>query len=357
MTSNPIPIHNSDQSSFLSCRRAWNLSSILRQAYRPIETPTPLRFGMCMHIGYQTIYSPVTWNVDKELVLKMAQSEFLNAMKLTRDDYLKKSNREALDDEQKAEYDMLCELGTNMLELYAMTAARLDTEMGLTPLGVEEDWEVPLGFSVQGSPVVFRFRTDLRCMDSHGDMWLVDHKTTAKMDQVDFLDMDPQMGKYLAGLRLLGMPVVGAIYNEQYKGFPAPPVRLKTVRKGCIFSTSKSQDTTYELYIKTLEEEGESLEPYQEYLDWLKSAQEVKQWVRRTIVRRSENELANQMEITKAIAIDQLDDPMIYPSPSKFKCNWCAFRAPCLQMNEGSDYEYTLNTNYQRVTTHYGHVI
>lgn len=309
-----------------------------------------------MHQGYEVIYAPQYWAADRETVLHLSIGAFVGSMVAVRDKYLRDTSQEALNEEQQAEYLELMTLGPKMLELYFEYHQRYDE--GLTPLGVEEDWSVPLGFAVDGVDVVFKFRTDLRVQDADGHEWLWDHKTAGKMSEsVDHLTMDPQMGKYLWGLHMLGHPVVGAIYNEQYKGYPQPPAVLKQQRLGRWLSTSKSADTTYELMLKAIEEQGEDPALYEEYLEWLKSSNEVKQWIRRTQVRRNVHELNMQGQITQQIAVDMLNNPQIYPSPSRFKCNWCMVKPVCLEMFDGSDWEWTLTTNYTKVTNHYGHAV
>lgn len=357
MNKTVIPIHNSDQENFLSCRQKWDLTSILRQAYRPIDMPTPLKFGICMHKAYQVLYEPMTWQADRLTVYQMAIGEFVASMKLVRDKYLKDAEKEALDEEQQLEFNELMILGPKMLEVYYGYMQRWD-EGRLTPLGVEEDWELPLGFSVEGVEVVFRWRTDLRIEDEYGNQWTWDHKTTARMSEsVEFLDRDAQQGKYLWGLLQLGYPVVGAVYNEQYKGWPQPPTVLKSPRLGRGLSTSKSADTTYELMLQAIEDQGEDPSMYEEYLSYLKGSAEVKQWVRRTQIHRNPQELEAQGWALKAIALDMLDNPRIYISPTKFKCQYCMVSKPCIQMLDGSDYKYTLQTQFERVTDHYGHAV
>lgn len=353
-----IPIHNSDQESFLQCRRKWDLTSILREAYRPFDMPTPLKFGICMHKAYQVLYQPETWNADRFTVYAMAVAEFVYSMEEVRAKFLKDTGQPGLNEEQQAEYIMLMTLGPKMLEVYHGYMERCEEQKFLKPLGVEEDWEVPLGFSKDGIEVVFRFRTDLRVEDEYGQQWLWDHKTTARMSEsTDFLTRDPQQGKYLWGLLQLGLPVVGAIYNEQYKGYPCKPEVLKSRRLGRGLSTSKSSDTTYELMLEAIEEHGEDPAMYEEYLDWLKSSQNAKQWTRRTQIRRNNHELVQQGHALKEIAIDMLDDPRIYISPSKFKCDWCMVKAPCMQMLDGSDYQWTLDNMFEKVTNHYGRAV
>jgi len=353
-----IPIHNSDQEAFLSCRRRWDLTSILRQAYRPVDMPRPLKFGICMHQGYEVLHDPRWWLLDLEFVLVMAKSEFVEAMKAVRDQYLMLSGREALDEEHQIEYDECMILGKNMLDVYADYMIQNEDRSNWHPLGVEEEWEVPLGFSVEGVEVVFRFRTDLRMADRDGFQWLWDHKTTARMSEsTAFLERDPQMGKYLWGLKKLGYPVIGAIYNEQYKGYPDLPAVLKVTRLGRSLSTSKSQDTTYALMMRAIQEHNEDPAMYEEYLEWLKATDGAKQFVRRTMIRRNEHQLKMQHQTLQDITVEMLNNPTIYPSPTKFKCDFCMVPDVCQQMEDGSDWEWTLKNRYHQVKDHYGHAV
>ena len=288
----------------------------------------------------------------------MAKSEFVDAMKAVRDKYLKDTKKEALDEEHQTEYDEMMVLGLNMFETYVDFMIQSEERKLWTPLGVEEHWEVPLGFSVEGVEVVFRFRTDLRIEDADGFQWLWDHKTTAKMSEsTAYLERDPQMGKYLWGLKQLGFPVIGAIYNEQYKSFPDEPAVLKTTRLGRGLSTSKSQDTTWALMMKAIEEHNEDPSLYEEYLEWLKATEGSKQFVRRTMVRRNEHQLQMQHQTLHQITVEMLSDPAVYPSPSKFKCDWCMVPDVCQQMEDGSDWEWTLKNRYHQVKDHYGHAV
>src|SRR5688500_11201153 len=105
-----IPIHNSDQESFLSCRNKWDLTSILRQAYRPVDMPKPLKFGICMHQGYQGYYDPMTWALEPEMRLELALAEFRDAMRKVRDKYLKDVEQAALDELHQLEYGEMWDL-------------------------------------------------------------------------------------------------------------------------------------------------------------------------------------------------------------------------------------------------------
>jgi hypothetical protein len=43
-----------------------------------------------------------------------------------------------------------------------------------------------------------------------------------------------------------------------------------------------------------------------------------------------------------------LNDPSIYPNPSKMACNGCWFYAPCLAKQDGQDAQFILINNYKK---------
>jgi hypothetical protein len=44
-----------------------------------------------------------------------------------------------------------------------------------------------------------------------------------------------------------------------------------------------------------------------------------------------------------------LDPRKAYPNPSPFNCNNCAFRNPCMAMEDGSDWKHIVDTQYNVV--------
>jgi hypothetical protein len=46
-------------------------------------------------------------------------------------------------------------------------------------------------------------------------------------------------------------------------------------------------------------------------------------------------------------------DLRIYPSPGRFACGGCAFRQPCLEKDNGGDYQYFLDTMYEERVPYY----
>ena len=124
-------------------------------------------------------------------------------------------------------------------------------------------------------------------MDADGHLWILDHKTAARMrDNLGALEMDEQMGSYNWAFEAqTGRHVAGNIYSEVYKDYPRPPAENTHIRLGRRFSVSKNQATSYDIYRQTLIDEGEDLSLYEEMLDWLEAYGT--QYVRRQHVHRS----------------------------------------------------------------------
>lgn len=89
---------------------------------------------------------------------------------------------------------------------------------GLDPdweiLAVEHKAEVPILEGMRESGYWLKVIIDLVIRDRFtGKIWIVDHKTGRDAEKDKDLDLDDQFGLYTAGVRALGKPVLGSIYN------------------------------------------------------------------------------------------------------------------------------------------------
>jgi hypothetical protein len=242
------------------------------------------------------------------------------------------------------------ELGVAMLKHYASWAPRADK---FTPIAVEYDFEVPIQDPVGRQlyckchdwPVLYQGRIDGVVRDEFRYNWILEHKTAAQLGSTNHLALDEQCGSYAWALSILGYPVKGVIYNEALKDYPTPPERLASSREGRNFSVNKRQRTTYDIYLNTLVQAGEDIRLYAEMLAYLKENENP--FFRRTQVHRNAQELRDIGYRIYLEAQDILDPELrIYPNPTRINCQGCAFREPCIMMNEGGDYEFLLNELY-----------
>lgn len=356
-------IRTSDRKNFKKCRRSWDWGSKIRQDLEPIRIPEPLNFGSAIHRGLEVLYDPETWNQDREVIEGLALVAFTRYLTEQRDRYLRLTGQEALQGEAKEEYDDGIVLGEGMLRNYFEWAKLHDN---FKPVKTEVEFEVPIpvpngvvlppGFRraletnylekfnpKEGEwwPVVYQGKIDLIVEDEDGFYWVDDHKTASRRyeDMLTFLELEEQVGSYAWALQhMLGVQVRGIIYNELFKGVPEAPARNKAPRLGRWFSVSKSQNTAYHLYLETVQREDPAAYQaglYDEILNFIKHEED--KYFRRTPTLRSAYELAEIGARICLEAIDMLNDPFIYPNPTRENCKWCWFRPMCVGTNDGSD--------------------
>lgn len=403
-------VHTSERRSFRGCRRRH--SWIFRDGYYPVVTVKPLEFGVAFHKAMEKLYDPLTWD-DKELAYQLARSIFVQTCEHQFQDFKRAVETGKVSgfvdmDEAKADYAERKELGLNMLYHYAKNEMpKHDTNF--KPVKVEIEFEVaitspkneqlwckcqrcvkrwnsywanqlklpyesvefggtfvdvndPLDMQLwKGLPVTYGGRIDCLVQDDLGRYWIVDWKTAARLStgepgaDDDYLWMDDQISSYCWALWSIGFPIAGFIYAELKKAHVVEPEPLARPYGGRAYSTNKqASSTTYELFKTTVEENDPRAYFAGLYDDYLEFLQTKGQFHLRHQIHRSESELRNIGYNIWQEACDITDPNLrIYPSPGRFTCTTCAFKEPCLMMNRNEDYEYTLDTLFDKRERHY----
>lgn len=382
-------IHTSGRKSFRSCRRRWYWTNV--EMYYPRTTPAPLEFGVAFHAAMEKFYDPRTW----EQHLKVKQSLAMMQFKMTCDEQLK--NFKKMNGEPEVvklqEYEDRISLGLHMIRYYTENVSQF-TDVGFTPVEVEVPFEIailspdgePLWCKCmhckrrwmkhegildlgdvtemywdkvwQGLPVTYGGRLDMLAQDELGRFWVYDWKTTSRILDEDaessFLTLDDQVASYIWALRSLGMNVAGFVYVEIRKAYPSPPKELSRLYKGRKFSASKTEFSTPEQYM-TFVAEHDALAYaqglYDEHIGWLKS--EGPKFHQRHQIHKNDAEVAMAGYNIWLEAQDMTQNPRIYPQPGRFSCNTCLFKQPCIGMNQGEDYVYTLDSMFEKREKHY----
>jgi hypothetical protein len=384
-------IHTSERKSFRGCRRRWNW--IFRENYYPLMTAKPLEFGVAYHEGMEVFYDPKTWDWPRDVRTALAVKAFVAKCHSQKAKALESSGQNALDAEVEEDYAERVELGKGMIEYYCNQVSPRE-DKGWKPVRVEVEFIVdiphpetgetiwckcpvcfdkwckwiakgapngpwPQGVSSDqfvGLPVVYAGRLDVLAEDEYGDLWIIDWKTARSIpEKYQFLYLDDQVGSYPWALRRLGLNVRGFIYHAQRKGFPQAPKRNKVRRLGCLYSVNKNQDVDYETYLKTIQEEDAEAYAagyYDDMLTFLREEGTV--YFARHQIHKTDEELA---EIERNIGLEALDmidlGIRIYPSPGRFGCDFCAFQTPCIEQNSKSDFQYALDTMFEKREHYY----
>ena len=327
-------IHTSERKDFKGCRQRWDFRSPNRMYLASNREDRNLRFGTAVHRGLETYYEPATWQGDRAAVEALCLLAFTDAYPYDGPEG---------DLEQQDAWQADLHLGAEMLKGYFKWAPKYDN---FTPLAVEQKFEIELLYRFWGptewNQVYYAGKLDALVEDSHGDYWIIDHKTAGKFDPEDFLVMDDQITSYCWAMQqVLNIPIAGFIYNELRKDAPHPPDTLKNG----MLSKNKQQNTTYELYLDKIKEVGQSPSLYSDILEHLSN--QGNKFFRRTYVRRSPRELELAGERIVLEAKDMLSNPSIYPNPDRH-CTWCSFRSPCLARMDGSDPQWILDGNFHK---------
>jgi hypothetical protein len=335
-------IRTSDRGYFKRCRQLWDFTSKIRQNYEPVQRYPAFDFGTAIHRGLEVYYDPATWG-DLPTMRENAREAFLASIR----ELHQKVMVGALDFEMR--FDEEEELGQQMLDHYFIWAPKHDE---FKPVFREIEFEVEstylhsiVGLNgvplVQPIPFLYQGRIDLIIEDEYG-YWIVDHKTAAQFGDVQWLWLDDQCSSYAwAVQKMLGLQIRGVIYNQLRKSPPHPPKQLKYGG----FSRAKNQDTSFEVYLKTLRQHGIDPHHYRDFLLYLK--ENPKEYIRRTKVTYTQQTLELVGQRIQREAREMLESPVIYPTPSQWNCNGCRFFAPCVALHEGRDSSILLAENYE----------
>jgi hypothetical protein len=333
----------------------------------------------------EAMYNPETWGAPRTLIAQFAEAAFRQECAKQRSNYLRVTARYGPDEEKERDYDKLVELGIGMIYWYVNEQLPV---ADFTVVKVEETFQVPIldEFGQQlmckcdlcwkkychaeaekvapnaitlmrrdfeGLPVVFEGRIDIILRDKWGNYWIGDWKTTARMMTEDadiILEIDDQVTGYVwALLRKLNLAIRGFKYIELRKGYPEPPQKLKVTRLGRQYSVSQSQTTDVDTYIATVKEGDKAAYEaglYNEFIAWLKD--EGSRFIETHTIYKS----AAQLDMFQKELLEQareMIDPATarYKSPGRFACSGCAFQQPCIDMDQGGDFKYALDTMFE----------
>ncbi|HSW91283.1 MAG TPA: PD-(D/E)XK nuclease family protein [Candidatus Saccharimonadales bacterium] len=328
-----IAIHTSDRATFKQCRRKWDWSSPTRRNLRPLGGISfPLWFGTGMHKALEEYRHPGLQRDPVEAFYTWYYDE-LSRMDTT---IVELNSQELLDH---------LEMGVSMLTHY-----RDEVTDQYEVLYTEQAFAIPLGFQVDGKEVTYCGRMDAIVRDREtGDYGIIDYKTTSNMDDLfSRLDLDEQATSYLyVGTQLVDLPLSFIVYVGLLKG----TIREPTITSRGVPSLDRTKEyTTPELFMECvvhneLEEWYANSEPAQLYYEFLTE----RKFVEYKVVRRNATQLQNAFQRIVAEAKEMTDPSLVlYPNPSgNYSCLKCPFRAPCLAMEDGSDYEFMLTNNYR----------
>jgi hypothetical protein len=391
-----IPIHASDRGTFKRCRRRWHWSSPMRENLVPRAdlggVYLPLWFGSGVHWALAQHYDPMlrrdpvetfkTWwelqwhggvcseewlttSYDRKprAVIDETHTE-LEGM------YHVQGLKDIIGDIQQEEFEEHRDLGIGMLTFYKEYIREHDR---FTVIAAEHTFSVPILNPETGEPLVWvdhrdgqekavhlRGTQDAIIQDNEsGRFGILEHKTAAVVNEDYFvkLDKDEQCSTYMyAGQREAeehGLPyeqIDFVLYNALRKAYPKPPTELKN---GLFSINRTTESTTFRMLEEFIEDHGIAMMVEMDpklsaYVDYVKDSGD-KQFIQRDLVRRNQHEIQSVETRLYWEVLDMLNDPRLYPNPTgDWMCLRCPFRAPCIAVDDGSNWQMMIEENYEK---------
>jgi hypothetical protein len=345
-------IRTSDRTQFRSCRRRWGWQSHLRQGLGQKEHASPLWLGSGMHYGLEDFHGPK--------IYPSATDAFLAYTEATR------GNRHSV--ALPIDLDDLIELGAAMLDYYERfwlsNRDPLQTYIYKGQYQVEVNAIVPIDMGLlpgwakdSYDEIWYSLTFDRVIVDDQDRLWIVEYKSAKRMETRHY-ETDPQVSAYCwAGSHVYGRPIEGVIYQQHLKTIPRAP---RILANGTI-SVDQRQQTTRAMYRAALIQlyGNDTAKWPSRNVDMLNHLGYVEDetkdiFVRRDRIRR--NEHFCQAEGEKIVMeLEEILDPdvALYPNPSRFHCYFCPFQNACINMDDGSDFEYELEQFFQPRPTVY----
>jgi hypothetical protein len=209
--------------------------------------------------------------------------------------------------------------------------------------------EIDFELDIPGVQIPFGGTFDGMLVDAYGSWWIKEIKTAKKMD-IGKLDTDPQITGYcLAAERHYHHDIAGVIYLQFRKAVPQVPPLLKS---GEDFSTDLAKlHTTYDVYRRSVFERFNDIpDRYEAILDKLRDLEtfEGNGFIRIDRVERNQHQIDAESPKLAWEAADMMNpDLPLYPNPTYMCDTDCDFKAACLAMDDGSDWEGILEDEFE----------
>lgn len=321
-------IDASDRTAFKRCRREWDFSSRNRRNLEPIPRPGSIDLNRALREALAVYYFPGMWEWDRVIVQPLVHQALVRS--------IHGQTETGADDQGRKE---ALDWGHALLDAYAAWAPAVDR---FTPIRVNTDFEVNIPdpanpgvnlLTAASDEIRYSGRVDLLVIDSDDAYWVVQHRlVTEGWADRDSLELDEQTIAWAWAWPqfYLGMQISGTVYNE---------IRSNAAELGTAapLPVGRTEVRHRRMYARSGTVAGERLHA------------EGTEAFRRTQIRRSEAELAAAgRDLAAEINIATRAHLDVYPSPAPGVCRRCAYRSPCLMLNQDHNATAELAESYRQ---------
>lgn len=346
-----IIIRTSDRIAFKQCRRKWGFSSHLKRNLAPKALAAPLWFGSAIHYALEDYHGYNRFGHPTEAF----KAYCISTSKNYKRDLPSDAQEHYLLGQQMMNYYV-----SHWLGMYPRQPPNIYWQDGVPQVEVNFEIEVPI--SPTENPrlyklirecgadcVLYRGTLDGVCIDEYGSLWVLEYKT-AKVPQHTHYQTDPQVTTYVwATSYIYDRPVAGVIYMQFVKKEPKGPPLLSSGG----LSVAQNIVTSYPLYQEAITNlygsVSQSPSKYQERLKEImgSESQDRDRYIIREKIDRNPQQCQSEAQKILMELEDMLNpDLPLYPNPTRDCSRMCSFTAPCVNMDDGSDWEHVLESIY-----------
>lgn len=316
-------VHISEVNCFRRCRLQWHFSSRNRMNLERSDPYSPFFIGSAIHYAIAAYYTSGLEGAQDALAAYLARvTESLGGYGLTEGQW-----------DQINEDIALCR---GMVKNYARWAKENDyfTVAPELPVLVDMgDW-------------TFRGTADGLIHTDKGKYLLSEVKTARSLpDSSGPLFFDNQHIAYLWATAqdptYADIEISGVLYTFLRKKLPTVPNVLKSGQL-----TRRKLTTTYETYLQALKDHGLDPKDYEDYLRGLKE-QESPFFTRFTMPRNKARIKRFEKDFLATVDI-MLNDPKIFPSPTRWSCPRCPYAPLCKMYLNGRSIKPLLEKGYKQ---------
>ncbi len=338
-------ISNSERGAYRRCRRRWNWSSRKGLIPRDREQKAALWFGSGFHFALEDYHGYHRYDEPADAFEAYVEAHTDEELPENPDDFINLAVG-MLNHYTRYWLPKRNEFKT----LWVDGVPQVEVEFRLPVL--KQDYigrDVPVTCRCHpddGWPIYLVGTLDRVVVDTWGRIWIQDYKTAAQIRTAK-LATDPQISTYsAAGRSLYGPDLEGVLLTQFRKAVPDWPERLKNGG----FSQNKSQKTTAAMYVEALNKTfGGVPENYKAFVDYLdgQETEDGDMFIRQSTVRRNENQVAAEWDKIVDECSEMFDPYLrIYPNPTDRCDQDCAFREPCIALDDGSDWQGMLDSDF-----------
>ncbi len=338
-------IRTSDRNLYKKCRRQWDWESHLRGNRQQKQKIGALWLGTGFHFALEMMHTPDGVYSDPVEAFKAYAAA------------TKRENPHGL----PGDYSEQIALGIGMLEYYQKwLESRVDypTFIYKDVPQVEVNFKIPIPLDPHyvkmcGYDDVFYSGTiDRVAKDANGLIWLVEYKTAKQIQTTHFAN-DAQISAYCwAGLNLYpGEEIAGVIYQQHRKEIPSGGRILKSGE----VSSAANQKVTHRTYRESLVDvygdKGVFPEKCANLLNTLAASEteEADSFIRRDKIFRNPYSFGAEGEKILMEASEMINPAThIYPAPKRECQHMCSYMSACVSKDDGSDYEFELENNFEQ---------